>query len=593
MNLFADGLRVFLQNQPAIAELGLILGGSALIITAVLWRADAGTFSTAELFSLGAAGWMSLSILTAASIFLADFIYLAWLILLAFATAGIFALIFIAPRIKRLKGMSPILIALFALLFISIFLRLAFPARTVLPLYFDSAEHYRIIKVLIQEFESTPPARTLTWPAPTYYHLGFHVVTAILSSALRVDPKTMILLLGQLVLACIPISFYFIVNRAAKSSLGGLFAVILAGFGWYMPAHAVNWGKYPALTSLLTIQFSLGLAYWLATDKTSRTKPAWMLLALSVLASLLAHTRSVIVIGIFAISWLIAVQWDKLPRVLRLLILGLVSAVLAAFAAWVNSTSLKTTFDPYLVKGSPVTVIVLLLAFFALKVSPRVLFCSLLSMALMLGSLFVPMRGLPGFGDLTLLDRPFVEMTLFVPLAMIGGVGFAGLFHFLKKVSTWQKIVAPAFAVLLVIALLVNAGEKYDFYPSSCCQIVGQDDMAALDWLNKNLPENSGIAIASAEMNVQLSGFAETYTGIDAGVWIAPLTGRTTKLIPFTSDFTVETVHAQLCEAKIDYIYVGKEKQSFDRQRLSARPDWYRVVFYLPTAQIDEIIGCT
>ncbi len=592
MSLLADSLHVFLQNWLAIVELGFIAGCLALVVIALLSRMEVGEFSAAELFSLGAAGWVSLSVFTAALIFLFDRLHLAWLILLAFLAAVIFALAFLGQRRKRFNGARFTLPALFGLLLLLIFLRLAFLSKTTLPLYFDSAEHYRIIQVLIGELESPPPAPTLGWPAPTYYHLGFHLVTAILAAALRVDPKTMILLLGQIVLACIPISFYFIAGRASRTNLGGWFAVIFAGFGWYMPAHTMNWGKYPALTSLPTMLFSLSLAYWLATNKTQRARSLWILCALSIAVSLIVHSRSIIVIGIFIASWLAAVRWDELPRFPRALVLVFVCAALTAGAVWVNSTDLKTAFDPYFVKGNLVTLVVLLLAFFALREAPRVLFCGLLSIGLMLACLFVPVRGLPGFGDLSLLDRPFVEMTLFVPLAVIGGVGCAGLLRFLKKFSAQQKIIAPACILLLLLALLTNAAAKYSFHPSSCCQIVGPDDIAALDWSDKNLPSNARIAIASAAMNVQFNDPTEAHTGIDAGVWLAPLTKRTTLLLPFTSDFSSEAMHAQLCKAQINYLYVGGEAQSFDRQKIEARPAWYRTIFYLPAAQIEAVSGC-
>ena len=40
-----------------------------------------------------------------------------------------------------------------------------------------------------------------------------------------------------------------------------MFAVTLGALGWYMPAHAVNWGKYPALFGLPAMLGAISLAY--------------------------------------------------------------------------------------------------------------------------------------------------------------------------------------------------------------------------------------------------------------------------------------------------------------------------------------------
>jgi hypothetical protein len=82
-------------------------------------------------------------------------------------------------------------------------------------------------------------------------------------------------------------------------------------------------------------------------------------------------------------------------------------------------------FDPYWEKGLLVTVIVFVLALFGPWVYPRLTFASILVIFLMLGSLLIPVR-VPGYGALTLLDRPFVEMILYLPLAFLGGAGLAG-----------------------------------------------------------------------------------------------------------------------------------------------------------------------
>src|SRR4030095_6560668 len=82
------------------------------------------------------------------------------------------------------------------------------------------------------------------------------------------------------------------------------------------------------------------------------------------------------------------------------------------------------------------TGIVLFLSIFAQWVYPKLAFATILAIFLLFGSLFIPVKGIPGYIDLTLLDRPFIEMILFLPLSFLGGLGLAGLEQSLRNEYT-------------------------------------------------------------------------------------------------------------------------------------------------------------
>jgi hypothetical protein len=132
-------------------------------------------------------------------------------------------------------------------------------------------------------------------------------------------------------------------------------------------------------------------------------------------------------------------------------------------------------------------------------------FVSVLSVTLLLASLFIPVTWMPGYPDLTLLDRPFVEMILFLPLSMLGGLGLAGLTRKLQG-----DICGAGYIGLLAIGIVViNAFLTYNPYPSDCCVIVGNDDVVAMDWVANQLPVDARIGIASAELKVLQSESSE------------------------------------------------------------------------------------
>ena len=66
-----------------------------------------------------------------------------------------------------------------------------------------------------------------------------------------------------------------------------------------MPAHAADWGKYPALASLALIPFVLSLAYLAIENRNILSKEKYLgllaLLLAGIIISVLLHSRSLVV----------------------------------------------------------------------------------------------------------------------------------------------------------------------------------------------------------------------------------------------------------------------------------------------------------
>ncbi|HEX5808729.1 MAG TPA: hypothetical protein VFY25_08705, partial [Anaerolineales bacterium] len=391
------------------------------------------------------------------------------------------------------------------------------------------------------------------------------------------------------------------IHHETRSGSAGIFGVFLVMLGWYMPAYAVNWGKYPALSSLPLILFVLSLAYlslrYRAVLSSRHHMGLNVLLLLSVLVAGFTHSRSLVVFAIFLLAWLIAIWWTGLSKGWRSLIFLTLLLGIAALAFYIDQKGIfGPLFDPYWDKGVLVTAIVAVLSIPALRAYPRLGFTSILVILLLIGSLFVPANGIPGYGNLTLLDRPFVETILYLPLSLLGGLGLAALeqsvraaqmdwkdFHF-----AWGKYVA----FFCIAVVLISELSRYNFYPSDCCAIAGRDDLVALDWMDKNLPPEARILIASTELRVLASNSFEGSVSGDAGAWITPLTGRATVFLPFQSDFTQQATLDTLCLLQADHIYVGETGVKFNNALLLARPDWYQILLSMPTVQVYQVTGC-
>jgi hypothetical protein len=217
------------------------------------------------------------------------------------------------------------------------------------------------------------------------------------------------------------------------------------------------------------------------------------------------------------------------------------------------------------------------------------MFACILAMGLLMGSLFIPVKGLvPGFANLTLLDRPFVEMILFMPLSFLGGLGLAGLER------NFQNTKFRTFVGLMVSGLvLVNAVVTYDLYPSECCVLAGNDDVVAMDWMNYQLPMDARVGISATELKVMASDSFEGYVGGDAGIWISPLTNRVTIPLRYDTNFNEQATLDNLCQLGISQLYVGGLGQTFDNSQLNAQPAWYKILLSMPEVKVYQVVGCT
>ena len=215
---------------------------------------------------------------------------------------------------------------------------------------------------------------------------------------------------------------------------------------------------------------------------------------------------------------------------------------------------------------------------------------------LLLGSLFIPVKGIPGYIDLTLLDRPFIEMIFYFPFSLLGGLGSAGLGRKLQtrqvKLGNANFLLSKMIGIFFISAVLINALFKYEVYPSGCCSIVSRDDLVAIDWIDKNLPSEARILTSSTELRVLATDAFQGSAGGDAGTWINPLTGRVTMPLPYSSDFSQESTFNTLCQMEANYIYVGELGSTFDNTKIAPHPEWYKLLLSMPKVNVYQVIGC-
>lgn len=454
----------------------------------------------------------------------------------------------------------------------TLLLRLQANAFLVVPSYFDSAEHLRIIYALL---EGVAPVEILRGSTTGYYHLGFHFAIAAASRLTGAQPIPLVLAAGPVILAVLPVTLFALANRLGAGNLPALLAALLGAWGWVMPAYVLNWGKYPLLAALAVLPLALAAGL----DGAQRPR-RWLLFALAAALAAAFHTRALVVLVIAAAAWALAARLERTPALAR----ALPAITAAALAALVHAQPmLRPAVQTSFTQHWPVTALVLFLVPPALKTHPRAAQAALLTLSGLLGSLFIP-AGFVSAGQ-TALDRPFVETALFLPLAMLGALGLDGLTRLARP------RMRPLLSGACLAVVLLTAARAYDSRPA-CCVLVTAPDAVALDWIGARLPADTRILAAASGMYVQPQTPNPSLTGSDAGVWIPLLSGRAALLRPFDTDFGDPSTLDALCRDGIGFVFVGSSGQAFDRATIEARPGWYAAAFWMPPTYIYRVTGC-
>ncbi len=583
MNPWLAGLSALTEHAWAACAVLFIIAWGFFVARACLLHFFEHSLTEAEVLSISATGWvipvLVLSLFTL-------FISLLFTAIVGSIFAGI--VILLSLWLFRNKRITSHLLIFIAILIPTLILRFAFLADQVLPSYFDSAEHYRLIKLLIESYHTGNLSYGLT---SLYYHLGFHSLSAFISYFFQVEIIDLMLVIGPILLTFLPFSFYFILKRETNSTFAAFFSCLVAGFGFHMPAHVLNWGKYPALLGMLAMLAVFNLAYLLyRNDAFKNHRAIFILLTIAIPASVFIHSRTLVVYGLLCITFLITASWSRLRASYRLVSFILLISLLAIeLFAIQNNFVLKTLLDTYLTKDIWMLALLLPLTIIAAMVYPKPTFFLLTWLALCILCMFIPIV-IPVHGIQTLLDRPFVQMFSIVPLALLGGFGLAGLTQWTQRFHLKPNPIQHFVHVAIIGLVFLNTALTYQFYPSACCRFASRDDLAALTWLEQNLPTDANILIPSSVLSVTSKEETQSLTGVDAGIWIKPLTSRKTTFAPQATQFTQPETHQKLCAQGITHIYIGGMPESF--KPMQENPAEYTIAFLLPKAGIYALTGC-
>jgi hypothetical protein len=237
---------------------------------------------------------------------------------------------------------------------------------------------------------------------------------------------------------------------------------------------------------------------------------------------------------------------------------------------------------PYLLDyygGWPIFIVFCVLLPFAFREFPRLaLAVFLFTAGSWLIAIVPPLFGAEYRG---LFDQQFLEMMIYIPFSIMGGLGFSGV----MKSLPFTRVQWVA-AVILPGIVILNFFQHRMVYPDSCCDYFKQDDQRAFQWLQGQVGEHGLVVISAFDNDGQI-------LGTDAGIWIDPLLGLPTNKLRFDIDWTSQVERENICNSGAEqiYIYAGGRIFSFNNAQLE-QESWVEEVYAAGHTMIYRVSSC-
>jgi hypothetical protein len=197
---------------------------------------------------------------------------------------------------------------LLLLLVVGLALRLLAVRDIAFPPWVDSVRHGVITAVMSQSGQTiTQTGYEPFLPVERFpYHFGFHTLSSSLVLMTGWEIPRLLLSLGQLLNALLPLTVYTGCWLLTQQRRAGLLAAFLVALPLFFPAYYATWGRYTQLTAMLLMPVLLGLT-WRLVRGASRWRDGWWLMALLAVGLFLVHFRVFVFYLPFAgLVWLLS-----------------------------------------------------------------------------------------------------------------------------------------------------------------------------------------------------------------------------------------------------------------------------------------------
>lgn len=440
-------------------------------------------------------------------------------------------------------------------LFLGIGLRLLAVRDINVPPWVDASRHALITAVMVEN------GRTLVNYEPFLpiyrfpYHFGFHTISASLMLMGNWALEALLLYLGQFINGLLPLVIFAATWLMTRRRSASLIAAFLVAIPLFFPAYYATWGRLTQLTAMFIMPVLLALT-WLLVRGAKRWRKLWWLVGPLAAGVFLVHFRVFIFyVPFVTVLWLLS--WGRNGRYL------LASGILGGLLVLPRVLSLNSQTEPARALGYNlpgynefpkgyyeagwdrlfIWLAGLLLLFVVIALVRKRAWAWLpLILAVWVGVLFLILAGdylnLP---STSIVNLNSMYITLFLPLALYLGVLLDRVWAWLQRRHGTVRILAYVVAGFLITAVTLFGVRQQITILNPTTLLVWPEDLAALKWLDENVPQDAYFA---ANSWLWLGG---TYAGSDGGAWIVPLTRRSSSIPPADYNYD-QTLGQQITE---------------------------------------------
>lgn len=504
---------------------------------------------------------------------------------------------------------------LVALLILAIFVvwRMWQARELIFPNWVDSQHHVLIIRKIIEN-GGLPNTLEPYLPGPFYYHFSFHTVTAFFTALSGLAPEQSVLVIGQVLNACVGISVYALAKALSDDWRVGILAAFFVTFVTKMPGYYLTWGRYTLLIGVMILPVAMAEA-----EKLRRGARSWwqgVALFLLIGGTLLSHYLAAFLLGLYlviiGIGWVIQnlkakkADWQNLLILLGPSVLGLLVSMrwyirVLRYSPGFASTTVQVPEGALSVNQNQLDYLHFVLGPDA---ADGLLGLAVFGMIWALfkekwrsfgvWSLLISLFAVPVGIMIFSFRSDYYGLVLFLPIAVLSAGLLVWVFEILFRKVHVKKPLTALFVVLMLAFVGWGGWSNADAINDETV-LITEGDVAALDWVQRHTPEDARFFV-----NTTGWGFG-MFRGTDGGGWLLPTTGRwslaPTIFYPFGADeytaklwtdwsarasivTTCDTDFWELVEeANLNYVYVRRGNSGLQEEALDGCQGLTRLYF--------------
>lgn len=425
-----------------------------------------------------------------------------------------------------------------------------YQARSLaLPAWVDSSHHVLIIERILEE-GGLPQDLSPYIPIAFNYHFAFHVSTALFSAISGLPTEQATLIFGQILNAAICFSVYSLARAIWQDWRRALIAALLVGFFSQMPAFYLSWGRYTLLTGLILLPLAMAKVFEIAASEGDKTFPI-LQLAIYTAGVFLGHYFAGLLLMLFILSMSIGclVARTHSPRspgiTLQMILAGFGMGLLIS-APWlyraVHSTSGLFQVHQLFIEshlhsdgwasnprylwqlaGPGRGHLLLILGLFGSFLSIR----SARARPLLIWSGLLALGCLPFPWRFSALRPDHFVIIIFLPATLFAAQFLIVLADRLKRKHGIGRFSGSLLMLPVGLLCVWGIAETRNIINPRTI-LASSEEVQALAWIKENTPQEALFFINATPWQEGL------YRGVDGGIWILPLTGRSTILPPIT-----------------------------------------------------------